>query len=45
VNELKKEWFDGCKNVGVCGATSTPMWLMNAVAEEIEKICILLTVG
>jgi len=38
LKELKKEWFDGCKNVGVCGATSTPMWLMNAVADEIKKI-------
>ena len=39
LNELKKEWFAGCKNVGVCGATSTPMWLMNAVAEKIKIIC------
>ena len=38
LSELKKEWFAGCKNVGVCGATSTPMWLMNAVAEEIKMI-------
>jgi 4-hydroxy-3-methylbut-2-enyl diphosphate reductase len=37
-NELKKEWFEDCKNAGVCGATSTPMWLMNAVAEEIKTI-------
>ena len=36
LKELKKEWFVGCKKVGVCGATSTPMWLMNAVAEEIK---------
>ena len=38
LSELKKEWFIGCKNVGVCGATSTPMWLMNAIAEEIKMI-------
>ena len=38
LDELKKEWFDGCKNVGVCGATSTPMWLMNAIAEKIKFI-------
>ena len=36
--DLKSEWFDNCEQVGVCGATSTPMWLMNAVAEEIERI-------
>ena len=38
LNELKKEWFIGCKNVGVCGGTSTPMWLMNTIAEKIKKI-------
>jgi 4-hydroxy-3-methylbut-2-enyl diphosphate reductase len=38
LSELKKEWFICCKNVGVCGATSTPMWLMNAVAGEIKEI-------
>jgi len=38
LNELKKEWFDGCKNVGVCGATSTPRWLMNAVADAIHAM-------
>lgn len=35
--EVKKDWFVGCSNVGVCGATSTPAWLMQAVADEIEK--------
>ncbi len=35
-DELKKEWFQGHKSVGVCGATSTPMWLMEEV-----KACLL----
>lgn len=37
-NELQKDWFDGQMNVGVCGATSTPVWLMEEVGEEIRKI-------
>jgi len=36
--ELEPAWFDGKSEVGVCGATSTPMWLMEQVAEEIRKL-------
>ena len=36
--DLRNEWFENCKHIGICGATSTPMWLMNAVAEEIKRI-------
>ncbi len=36
--ELKMEWFDGYHNTGVCGATSTPDWLMQEIAGEIKKI-------
>ncbi len=36
--ELRSEWFDGKKTVGVCGATSTPKWLMETVAEAILSI-------
>ena len=25
---LRREWFEGCDTVGICGATSTPAWLM-----------------
>lgn len=35
--ELKSEWFAGVKGVGVCGATSTPKWLMDRVAENIKN--------
>jgi len=35
--EIRKEWFDNAKTVGVCGATSTPMWLMKEIAIFIEK--------
>jgi 4-hydroxy-3-methylbut-2-en-1-yl diphosphate reductase len=35
--ELRSEWFDGVNEVGVCGATSTPLWLMQEVEQEIRK--------
>lgn len=34
-DELKKEWFKPNNKVGVCGATSTPMWLMEDVKKEL----------
>jgi 4-hydroxy-3-methylbut-2-enyl diphosphate reductase len=36
--DIQKEWFSGVDNVGVCGATSTPMWLMEEVAAEIRTL-------
>lgn len=36
--ELNPSWFSGNNNVGVCGATSTPSWLLKKVAEEIQKM-------
>ncbi|MDE5708157.1 MAG: 4-hydroxy-3-methylbut-2-enyl diphosphate reductase [Alistipes sp.] len=33
--ELRAEWFEGATSVGICGATSTPKWLMQEVAESI----------
>lgn len=35
-SELEKEWFEGVECVGICGATSTPRWLMEEVAEAIK---------
>ncbi|MCC5920080.1 MAG: 4-hydroxy-3-methylbut-2-enyl diphosphate reductase [Cyclobacteriaceae bacterium] len=32
-DDLQPEWFEGVASVGICGATSTPMWLMEEVAE------------
>lgn len=34
--ELEDEWFKGKESVGICGATSTPMWLMQEVADAIQ---------
>jgi len=36
--EIRKQWLEGYHTVGVCGATSTPMWLMEAVGQEIREI-------
>ena len=33
--EIDKAWFRRDESVGVCGATSTPMWLMEEVKEKI----------
>ncbi len=36
--DIKQEWFVNAKSVGVCGATSTPRWLMESVKDAIEQI-------
>ena len=33
--EIRKEWFSGKNSVGVCGATSTPKWLIENVRDRI----------
>lgn len=35
--ELQPEWFENCESVGICGATSTPRWIMERVAKFIER--------
>ncbi|BAG83390.1 4-hydroxy-3-methylbut-2-enyl diphosphate reductase [Candidatus Azobacteroides pseudotrichonymphae] len=30
--DIQSEWFNGIKSVGICGATSTPKWLMEKIA-------------
>ncbi len=37
--EIDARWFAGARSVGVCGATSTPRWLMQQVAESIAALC------
>jgi len=36
--EIKTEWFSNIESIGICGATSTPMWLMKQIAEYIKNI-------
>ncbi|MAO71370.1 MAG: 4-hydroxy-3-methylbut-2-enyl diphosphate reductase [Flavobacteriales bacterium] len=38
VDEIKKEWFSSAQSVGICGATSTPLWLMEDVSKFISEI-------
>lgn len=37
-SEIQQKWFAGVESVGICGATSTPQWLMEEVAAYIESI-------
>ena len=37
-SEIDRSWFRGASSVGVCGATSTPRWLMDEVANYISDI-------
>lgn len=36
--ELQPEWFAPAESAGVCGATSTPKWLLEKVALAIENL-------
>ena len=39
-DEIDRSWFSKDEKVGVCGATSTPMWLMEEVKEKNIRILI-----
>lgn len=36
-SEIDAAWFEGVESVGICGATSTPRWLMEEVANHVNK--------
>lgn len=36
--ELDPKWFENCKSVGICGATSTPKWLMMQVFDKLQAV-------
>jgi len=36
--ELQPEWVRRAESVGICGATSTPMWLMEQVAQKVQQV-------
>ena len=38
-SEIDVSWFEGAASVGICGATSTPRWLMEEVAEALRTLC------
>lgn len=37
-DELDKAWFNGVDTVGICGATSTPQWLMEKVRDRLLQL-------
>lgn len=37
-SEIDSAWFSNAASVGICGATSTPKWLMQEVADAIARI-------
>jgi len=38
VGEIQTDWFEPGQSVGICGATSTPMWLMEQVRERLLNL-------
>lgn len=38
IDELDATWLEGKSNIGICGATSTPRWLMAQFQERVEQI-------
>ena len=37
-SEIQPEWFAGAVSIGICGATSTPKWLMEQCGEALRKM-------
>ena len=37
-SEIEAHWFEGVESVGICGATSTPRWLMEEVASYVDNL-------
>ncbi len=35
--EIDEEWLKGVESIGICGATSTPTWLMERVAQSLDN--------
>jgi len=36
--EIEEEWFKQAERIGICGATSTPMWLMEQVKAYVNGV-------
>ena len=37
-NEIDSRWLSDCQSIGICGATSTPKWLMEECKIRIEQL-------
>lgn len=38
LDEIEREWFTGIERVGICGATSTPFWQLEEIANKIQAL-------
>ena len=38
--DIDPAWLDGKERIGICGATSTPRWLMQRVSETVKQLTI-----
>jgi len=36
--EISPEWLKECQSIGICGATSTPKWLMEECKVRIDQL-------
>lgn len=36
--EIEKSWFTGKDSTGICGATSTPKWLIEEIADSVRNL-------
>jgi 4-hydroxy-3-methylbut-2-enyl diphosphate reductase len=37
-DDIAPEWFIHAQSVGICGATSTPQWLMEKIADRVKQL-------
>jgi 4-hydroxy-3-methylbut-2-enyl diphosphate reductase len=37
-DEIRPEWLEGINTIGICGATSTPKWLMEQCRDRISQM-------
>lgn len=38
LGQVKKEWFENVQRIGISGAASTPVWLLEQIADEIKMM-------
>ena len=37
-DDIDASWLKGKERIGICGATSTPRWLMQRVSDTVERL-------
>lgn len=37
-DEIDESWLDGVQTIGICGATSTPKWLMESCRDRLDEV-------